>query len=77
MLRYRNPSKMPHMGFKSITVSEETYALAERMANQDNVSLPKLIRDALETYFSKKLQTKEKVKIIAEVLEQQEGKESK
>lgn len=68
---------MPNIGFKSITVSEETYAFAERMANQDNVSLSKLISDALETYFSKKLQTKQKVKIIAEVLEQQEAKESK
>ncbi len=67
---------MPNSGFKTITVSEDTYAFAERMARQDSVSISKLIRDALETYFNKKLQTKDKVKIIAEVLEAQESKKS-
>jgi hypothetical protein len=68
---------MPTKGFRTITVGQDTYAFAERMSNQENVSISRLISDALESYFSKRLSTKEKVRIIAEVLDEREAKETK
>lgn len=59
---------MPASGYKSVTVSDDTYQLATQIANQEDVSITQVITEAVKRYFSKRIDEERVVKLAVKAV---------
>jgi hypothetical protein len=69
--------KMPKIGFKSVTITDITYQIAQRQANQDGTSITEVISKALVAYINKRLDIEDKQRTAFKIIQETEKNEPK
>ena len=63
---------MPREGKKAVTLDDETVNLAKRIGQEENKSVPEVLRQALKVYQVRRYDLDEKVRRIIRILEGEE-----
>ncbi|MCL4437181.1 MAG: hypothetical protein M1503_04495 [Thaumarchaeota archaeon] len=63
---------MPREGKKAVTLDNETVELAKRIGQQEDLSVPEVLRQALGVYQQRQKDLDDKVRRIIKILEEEE-----
>ncbi len=64
---------MPQTGYKTATIRESAYSLAQTQAEREGISVSELVGKAVNSYVHRREDLEERVRIVLSALDSSEG----